>query len=146
MRSGTRFTRLPASQSFHESLGHGRLRTDLCPRSSNRCFSGRLTSARSPAALRSSLMQPREQMLVGTSDLRKSAHCVREPLHHANQERGLSIWLGPPLLPVLKRPHVRAQVSCEKPRVDTLFPMARYAASLFSNILSNIGTLRSTQS
>jgi len=34
-------------------------------------------------------------MLVGTSDLCKSADSVREPPHHANQQRGLSIWLGP---------------------------------------------------
>jgi len=47
----------------------------------------------------------------GTSDLRKSAHSVREPLHHTNQQCGLSVWLGPSLLPVLERPHIRTQVT-----------------------------------
>src|ERR1700690_3112063 len=41
-------------------------------------------------------------------------HRVRKALHHANQQRSLSIRLGSPLLPVLECPHVGPQVSREQ--------------------------------
>src|SRR5205085_1784284 len=56
----------------------------------------------------------RRRRCLVSSNVRQPTHGVRESLHHANEQRGLSIGLRSPLLPILECPHICAQVSCEE--------------------------------
>jgi hypothetical protein len=61
------------------------------------------------------MSNPLRRAAADSSNVGQSMHRVGKSLHHANQQRHLSIWFRSPLLPILEGSNVGAQIPCEEP-------------------------------